>query len=322
MMWPWRQNQEWVRADNLERRAMGAYLGLAVGDALGATVEFMVPEEIVAKYKVHDSMCGGGWLYLKPGDVTDDTTMALALGEAILAEKGLIVAQTVAQNFDAWMRAKPVDIGDTVRRGIVQFRHKGITEMPYDAWGGGNGACMRTLPVALITYGRADGDMVRASRLQAHVTHHSDQSDAGTECINRMIHLCLDGADKNDLLNGPVSNLITTHPEFRFHRKKPMKNPSAYIVDTLRTVFESFFDTSTFEDCLVDVINRGGDADTTGAIAGSIAGAYYGGPEAIPKKWLGKLNRAIAAQCIQQARDLIRLAEKDTHQIRNETPES
>lgn len=105
-------------------RAVAAYLGLAIGDALGATVEFMTPREIVAKYGVHDQLIGGGWLHLKPGQVTDDTTMALALGESIL-KQGRVDALAAAQAFDGWMRAKPVDIGNTVRRNLLQFRKTG-----------------------------------------------------------------------------------------------------------------------------------------------------------------------------------------------------
>ena len=101
----------------MQPRAVAAYLGLAIGDALGATVEFMTPREIRALFGTHDEICGGGWLRLKPGQVTDDTTMSLALGQSILSAGG-IDALNVAQAFDAWMRAKPVDIGNTVRRGI------------------------------------------------------------------------------------------------------------------------------------------------------------------------------------------------------------
>ncbi|MBF0447869.1 MAG: ADP-ribosyl-[dinitrogen reductase] hydrolase [Magnetococcales bacterium] len=295
--------------DFVEKRAVGAYLGVAVGDALGATVEFMIPNEIEQEYGVHNQICGGGWLNLKVGEVTDDTTMSLALGQAILAENGQVVGQSVGQAFDAWMHAKPVDIGDTVRSGILNFRHKNKIQVAYDEWGGGNGACMRTLPIALVTYGQNDQEMVRASRIQAHLTHHNDLSDAGTECINRMIQMSFDGVKIPDLINGPVQQLIEKHPVFRFRRKKPISNPSGYIVDTLRTVFESFFDTDSFYDCLVDVVNRGGDADTTGAIAGAVAGAYYG-EEGIPKTWLKKLNKEIKVQCRSQALGLIRLARR------------
>ena len=94
---------------------MAAYLGLAIGDALGATVEFMTPNEIRHQIGLHCEITGGGWLRLKAGKVTDDTTMSLALGESIIA-RGHVDAKAAAEAFDAWMRAKPVDIGNTVRR--------------------------------------------------------------------------------------------------------------------------------------------------------------------------------------------------------------
>lgn len=86
-----------------------------------------------------------------------------------------------------------------------------------------------------------------------------------------------------------------------------MTNPSGYIVDTLQAVFQAFSETNNFFDCLVNVVNRGGDADTTGAIAGMIAGSYYGA-EAIPSQWLDQLNQNIYRQCEQQAVALLRLA--------------
>jgi len=92
----------------LTARALGAYLGLAVGDALGATVEFMTPSEIRERHGVHRDILGGGWLRLRKGQVTDDTEMALALGRSILAE-GRVEPRAVAEAFSAWMRGKPVD---------------------------------------------------------------------------------------------------------------------------------------------------------------------------------------------------------------------
>lgn len=308
-MFSFRRKTTQKAANPLEERAVAAYLGVAIGDALGATVEFLIPNEIQAKYGVHNQIRGGGWLYLKPGDVTDDTTMSLALGEAILAHKGEITADAVGKAFDDWMRAKPIDIGDTVRRGIVNYRLKGKTESDYAEWDAGNGACMRTLPIALATYGLDDEKMVRASRTQAHLTHHNALSDAGTECINRMIQMSLEGADISDLLQGPVDCLTTKYPEFKFRRKRPIMNPSGYIGHTLRAVFEGFFDTDNFADCLIDVVNRGGDADTTGAIAGAVAGAFYG-LDSIPKAWRKKLNKQTGHQCTSQALALIRLVKK------------
>lgn len=287
---------------SLEDCAVGAYLGLAVGDALGSTVEFMTPREIAAEYGVHDRIRGGGWLRLKPGQVTDDTTMSLALGESILS-KGGVDARAVAVAFDGWMRGKPVDIGNTVRRGILAFRHQGATEMPPNDHDGGNGACMRVLPVALYLHG-ADDVMLRAAcAVQAHTTHNNALSDAGTFCIAKMVRMALHGTTFAELMQGPVKALVTEHPEFSFRDRRREENPSGFIVHTLRAVLQALYDTDNFRDCLVDVVNRGGDADTTGAIAGMIAGTLYG-PDAIPKAWLDKVDPEVRAACERQARAL------------------
>ena len=95
-------------------------LGLAIGDALGATLEFMTPREIRQCHGVHREIRGGGWLRLRAGQVTDDTEMSLALGASILA-RGAVDPESVAEAFSDWMRGKPVDIGSTVRRGIWMF---------------------------------------------------------------------------------------------------------------------------------------------------------------------------------------------------------
>ena len=93
-----------LRPGSLRDKALGAYLGLAIGDALGATTEFMTPREIVAQFGVHRHMSGGGWLKLAPGQVTDDTTMCLALGKAILEADGWCM-KAVAESYVAWLRS-------------------------------------------------------------------------------------------------------------------------------------------------------------------------------------------------------------------------
>lgn len=145
-----------------------------------------------------------------------------------------------------------------------------------------------------------------AVQTQAHITHNHPLSDAGTFCVVRMVQLSLQGANKASLRHGPAHQLLQSHPEFVFRRKHRAENPSGYIVHTLRTVFESFFDTDSFEECLVETVNRGGDADTTGAIAGMIAGAYYG-LDAIPKRWLKKLDAMTTHRCRGQALALLDL---------------
>jgi ADP-ribosyl-[dinitrogen reductase] hydrolase len=288
----------------LERRAVAAYLGLAIGDALGATVEFMTPREIKTHFGVHRKIVGGGWLKLRPGQVTDDTTMALALGDSVLANGGRVDSLMTARAFDGWMRAKPVDIGNTVRRGIVHFRHTGLPQVPFNEHDAGNGACMRVLPVALATFGGGNGEVDAIT--QARVTHNHPLSDAGTCTVVAMIQAMLGGASKLELLHDHAQRLAKRHSEFNFRQRRE-DNPSGFIGHTLRVVFQAFFDTNTFEECLIEAVNRGGDADTTGAIAGMIAGACYG-RDAIPEHWAGTLETPTRQACEKQARELLALS--------------
>jgi ADP-ribosyl-[dinitrogen reductase] hydrolase len=284
-------------------RATAAYLGLAIGDALGATVEFMTPREIAIQYGVHDKIRGGGWLHLKAGQVTDDTTMSLALGKSILSV-GKVDALAAAKAFDDWMRAKPVDIGNTVRRNLLQFRKTGNPEAPYSDHDAGNGAAMRLLPVALATLGQPTENVRTASRAQAHVTHNCLLSDAACETLTLMIQDALQGADKYHLLHQHANRLVEQFPQFKFRAVRQIMNPSGYIVDTIHVVFQSFFDTAGFRSCLIDAVNRGGDADTTGAIAGMLAGALYG-LDSIPDLWIGALDKQIHRICEAQAKSLL-----------------
>ena len=291
--------------ERLLNKASAAYLGLAVGDALGATVEFLTPNEIRHQIGVHREITGGGWLRLKPGHVTDDTTMSLALGQSILS-KGHVNAQAAAEAFDAWMRAKPVDIGNTVRRNLIQFRKTGNPAAPASEHDAGNGAAMRLLPVALAGYGQPPERTILASRAQAHVTHNNVLSDAACETLILMVQDLLGGRETIQVERDHAAKLVNQHPAFAYDRKR-CDNPSGYIIDTMQAVFQSFFATENFEDCLTDIVNRGGDADTTGAIAGMLAGAAYG-MEAIPKRWLKALDENINKKCSDQALALMALA--------------
>ncbi|UCV24370.1 ADP-ribosyl-[dinitrogen reductase] hydrolase [Ferribacterium limneticum] len=286
-------------------RGMAAYLGLAIGDALGATVEFLTPNEIRHQIGLHCEITGGGWLRLKAGKVTDDTTMSLALGESIIA-RGRVDAIAAAEAFDAWMRAKPVDIGNTVRRNLISFRKTGRPEADASEHDAGNGAAMRVLPVALACYGQPEKTTIFANRAQAHVTHHNALSDAACETLILMVQDFLAGHDPIDVERERAHKLVSDFPVFAYD-KRQRENPSGFIVDTVQAVFQSFFATETFEDCLIDVVNRGGDADTTGAIAGMLAGARYG-MESIPKRWLKALDENISTQCPDQARALLSLS--------------
>ena len=289
---------------NLQQRAIGAYLGLAVGDALGATTEFMTPREIQQQYGVHNKIRGGGWLRLKPGQVTDDTEMSLVLGRSILEHKG-VEAEAVAQAFSDWMRSKPVDIGNTVRRGIVHFRNSGVPRVKENAYDAGNGACMRCLPVALYYWNASTDALTAASRTQSHVTHNNGVADAGTETLLFMLRSVFKGEPKESLQRH-TQRLVDTHRSYRYEGRRT-ENPSGWIVETLQVVFQAFFTCNSFEEILIDVVNRGGDSDTTGAIAGMLAGACHGA-DRIPRQWLKALNQNVRMACEEQAVELLSLA--------------
>ena len=285
-----------------EGRAAAAYLGLAVGDALGATVEFLTPREIQHQHGTHRDIVGGGWLHLKPGQVTDDTTMSLALGEAILAA-GHVDARAAADAFDAWMRAKPVDIGNTVRRNLIAYRKTGHPEAPLSEHDAGNGAAMRVLPVALATFGQPPDVVAAACRAQGHVTHHNLLSDAACDTLVAMVHDFLAGHGIH-AARLHADALAARHPVFAWQGKR-RDNPSGYVVETLQAVFQALFSTHSCEACLVDVVNRGGDADTTGAIAGMLAGACYG-PDAIPTRWRKAVDTEVRQRVEWQAVALLK----------------
>jgi ADP-ribosyl-[dinitrogen reductase] hydrolase len=288
--------------EDLKSRARAAFLGLAIGDALGAPAEFMTSGEIAAKYGVLKELVGGGWLRLKPGQTTDDTDMALCLARALTANGGWSLT-AIADNFAAWLKSRPVDVGDTCRRGIRNYMLHGTLETPVNQWDAGNGAVMRMLPTALFTVGD-DARMTECVVAQAHLTHNHPLSDAACICFGRLIHLSLLGYAKSRLRR-EVDGLIAGHETFRFEPYRGLA--TGYVVDTMQTVFNYFFRSRSFEECLVTTVNQGGDADTTGAIAGALAGAYYGEAE-IPKRWLKKLDRKIGDELPQLAERLVSLS--------------
>ena len=288
--------------EDIHARAEAAFLGLALGDALGATTEFMSPAEIRSKFKVHRKIRGGGWLGVKPGQVTDDTEMSLAIARVVLL-RGEWDLKLVADSFVAWMKSKPIDIGSTVRKGIRNYMNSGRLETPYNEWDAGNGAAMRMAPVALLTLGD-ERELKRCTLQQARLTHHHVLSDGACLCIGRMVQAAILGADLASLRE-LASKLVVKYPTFQFNHYRGQA--SGYVVETMQTVFHYLFTTDSFEECLIGVVNQGGDADTTGAIAGMIAGAYYG-PEQLPRHWLKKLDKNIKKEIEYLSPRLVRMS--------------
>ncbi|OAN44777.1 ADP-ribosyl-[dinitrogen reductase] hydrolase [Paramagnetospirillum marisnigri] len=284
-------------------RALGAYLGFAVGDALGATVEFLTKGEIQEKYGVHRKMIGGGWLHLAPGQITDDTEMTLCLGRSLI-NKGTLDAKDVCDEFAEWLKTGPVDVGNTCRRGIRRYMTHGSVEGPYCEGDGGNGAAMRNLPVALATLGKPEL-MEQWTLAQCHITHHHPLSDDASVTLGRMVQELVLGNGMK-AAREEAGKLVDKHKSFRFESVRFQS--TAYIVDTMQTVLHYYFITDSFRNCLIEVVNQGGDADTTGAIVGMLAGATYGVQD-IPAPWLSKLDKKVASDIRTQVNGLLKLAD-------------
>ena len=288
--------------DSLEDRALAAYLGFAIGDALGATVEFMTKSEIAARHGIHRDIIGGGWLRLRPGQVTDDTEMALALGRSLVRHSGLNVVD-VCDEFAGWLKSRPIDVGSTCRRGIRRYITDGSTEGPYFEGDAGNGAAMRVLPVALATVGNPE-IAEHWALTQCRITHHHPLSDAAAIMLVRLLHHLLQGGDRAGA-RAIADQVIAEHRVLKF---EPYDGQAtAYVVDTLKTVLHYYLGTDSFVDCLVGTVNQGGDADTTGALAAMLAGASYG-MAAIPPKWLAKVDRQVTAEIRAQVPRLLAIA--------------
>ena len=287
----------------LADRALGAYLGFAVGDALGATVEFLTAGEIAQRHGKHCRMIGGGWLMLAPGQVTDDTEMTLCVGRAIVGSGGWDV-RAVCEEFSEWLRAVPADVGNTCRRGIRRYLLDGSVSTPPNEGDGGNGACMRNLPVALATV--HDPSAFQDWTLeQCHITHNHPLSDAGALALGRMVQRLVTGGGINDCRR-EAQALAQAHPQFRFDRFNGVC--TAYVVDTIRTVLHFYFLTDSVRTCVIETVNVGGDADTAGALAGMLAGATYGATS-IPHPWLRSLDRSVRHEIRRQVPALLQIAE-------------
>jgi ADP-ribosyl-[dinitrogen reductase] hydrolase len=179
----------------------------------------------------------------------------------------------------------------------------GTLSGPELAGDAGNGAAMRMVPVALATL--ADGALLeRCAVEQARVTHHHPLSDAGAVHVGELLHLAILGRGKPRLRRAS-DELVARAPAFSFDPYRGLA--TGYVVDTLQTVLHAFFTTRGFEECVVRAVNQGGDADTTGAIAGALAGAYYG-PEELPARWLRRLDPAVRREIEGLAPRLVALS--------------
>lgn len=284
----------------LESRYAGVLLGGACGDALGATLEFMDREAVRRRYPdgLRD-MVGGGWLDLAPGETTDDTAMTLAVAKACTREG--IDLDAVAANFVAWMETEPKDIGNATRCAL-ELLQAGRT---WDEAGevlqartpngvAGNGSVMRCAPVALRF--RSDPERMRRAAIDTSRITHADPR-ATWSCVvvcQAIVHL-LDGGDVDGVIDAAVVDVpvaeVRDAVTSATSRSYDDVRSGGFVLDTVNAAFWCLLRGEPAEDIIVRAVNMGGDADTTGIVAGFLAGAAYG-REAIPERWRAVLHDA------------------------------
>ena len=281
---------------NIQSKIKGALYGFAIGDAMGATTEFMDAESIKSVYgKVTDIM-GGGWLNLKSGEVTDDTQMMLCVCDAIefgLSEKRMwsahdykskedAVLSKCCDNFIGWYLSNPKDIGNCCARVISTFiNHIG---QGWEQWvkeadnpqSLGNGSLMRTMPIIL------SGQSEDLAMLQGMLTHNNTFCDTA---ISVYYH------NMEELLYYNTFRNIATK----------LYEPTGHVMNTLNNSLYHVQHTDCFEESIINAVNNGGDADTIAAITGSLAGALYG-YEDIPKRWIEQLDSDVKNQIDEYAK--------------------
>ena len=268
-------------------RALGALLGLAVGDAVGAAIEF----EHKPRFARLDDMVGGGPHCLKRGQWTDDTAMALALADSILVDPGLD-ADDLMRRFLDWHNTgnysctgSCFDIGNQIRTALERYRRGGeaLAGSTHPA-ASGNGALMRLAPVA-IRHWRNHAEMARVTVVQTRTTHGSPATLAASATFATMLADAIAGVDLTTILSGPAADGI--EGGWRGLHRDAVEG-SGYVVRSLQAAVWVVSRSTDFRSAVLLAANLGDDADTTAAIAGQLAGGVFGASN-IPAAWLDVL---------------------------------
>ena len=286
-------------------RYRGALLGLACGDALGAPVEFKKPGTFVPVRE----MTGGGAFHLPPGYWTDDTSMALCLAESLVECGGFDGRDQLARYVDWWKAGRwsstgdCFDIGAATRGALERFVQTGEEYCGLqDPQMAGNGALMRLAPVPLY-YAREPEEAVRLAGESSGAPHGGRGSVGACRYFGGLLVGALEGRTKDELLDlrfTPAAGLWRRKPlcpeidEIALggykRRSPPNIRGGGYVVHCLEAALWAFCYSGSFEEAVLKAVNLGEDADTTGAVCGQLAGAYYGAG-AIPERWLKALHR-------------------------------
>ncbi len=283
-----------VRVD----RARGSLLGLAAGDAIGTTVEFSSR----GTFTPLNDMVGGGPFSLRPGQWTDDTSMALCLAES-LVECGFDLTDQI-HRYARWhdegymsSTGKCFDIGMATSSALDRYQHTGnALAGSTKADTAGNGSIMRLAPVP-IYYQDTPELAIQMCEKQSRTTHQAPECLAACRLLGEALIRALKGKSKEAVLDDfpqvpSMSRSLKQIAAGHYKGKSESEiRGSGYVVESLEAAFWCLWQTDSFRECVLLAANLGDDADTTAAIAGQLAGAFYG-ESGIPAAWLQKLTMA------------------------------
>jgi ADP-ribosylglycohydrolase len=284
---------------SLTSRYRGSLLGLACGDALGTTFEFKPP----GTFDPITDIVGGGPFRLEPGQWTDDTSMALCLA-ASLVEKGGFDPRDQMDRYLRWRRhgymsstGESFDVGRTVSNSLGAYRKSGNPfSGPTEPRSAGNGSLMRLAPIPLF-FGHDPRQAISRAGDSSRTTHGAAEAVDACRYFAGLIVGALQERPRDELLaelftpvaglwqEEPLSPRIAEVASGSFKRKQPPDiQGTGYVVESLEAALWAFHNSESFHDGVLLAVNLGDDADTTGAVFGQLAGAYYG-EEGIPERW-------------------------------------
>ncbi|MCX7563575.1 ADP-ribosylglycohydrolase family protein [Xanthomonadaceae bacterium XH05] len=277
-------------------RHLGCLLGLAVGDALGTTLEF----KRRGSFTPITDMLGGGPFELEPGQWTDDTSMALCLAESLIECEGFD-ADDQMRRYCRWQRdghlsstGQCFDIGNTTAAALRRYRQSGN---PFsgstDPHSAGNGCLMRLAPVPM-RYFNDESRLLRLAADSARTTHAAPEAVECTQLFALILRQALLGHDKPGILtahgwHGTIPSIAAIAAGHYRDKPESQIHGSGYVVQSLEAALWCFHHTDNYHNAVLLAANLGDDADTTAAICGQLAGAHYG-VMGIPQEWREKLT--------------------------------
>jgi len=284
-------------------RYQGCLLGLACGDAVGTTLEFK-PR---GSFEPITDMVGGGPFNLEPGQWTDDTSMALCLAESLIEKKGFDPLEQM-ERYVRWYRTGYLsstgvcfDIGGTTASALRRFeKTRDPFSGPTDSNSAGNGSLMRLAPVPLFFFPDRDAMILYAGE-SSRTTHGAQECIDACRLFASILYNALSGMDKERVLLDHDESIIES-PAIREILRGSYKGKTedqikgtGYVVESLEAALWCFHAMETFKDAVLKSANLGDDADTTAAICGQVAGAYYG-IQGMPSSWKERIVMRFAIE--------------------------